>query len=66
MLPAVQNKLKDLAATTLMDQVDASVTIGQFRLGFPITLEVNDILIEKGKQDTLFFLQHPGQTQRQK
>jgi hypothetical protein len=56
LLPPVQNKLKSVAVSVMQDQLLAEVSIGQFTLGFPKKLNVEDILITKPGPDTLFYL----------
>ena len=56
LFPPVQNKLRNIAASTLHDQLKADVSIGQFRLGFPKKLNVRDVLISADQSDTLLYI----------
>ena len=55
-IPAVQQKLKTVAVSTLQEQLNSDVSIGNFRLEFPKKLKVNDILVAQNNSDTLFYL----------
>ena len=56
LLPVVQKKLKSITISAVEDQILADVSIGQFQLGFPKKLSVNDILISQSNFDTLLYI----------
>lgn len=56
MLPPVQRKLKTVSVSLLNEQLNAEVSIGDIRLGFPKKLKVHDILIAGTATDTLAYL----------
>ncbi len=56
LLPPVQRKLKTETEKALHKQLNADISIGAFRLGFPKTLKVQDILIAGDQNDTLAYL----------
>jgi hypothetical protein len=56
LLPPVQHKLKSISVSTMQEQLNAEVSIGDFRLGFPKKLKIHDILITGKASDTLVYL----------
>jgi len=56
LLPPVQNKIKKEGISALQSNLDCDVDIGNFRIGFPKKIKVNDICISKNN-DTLFYLE---------
>ncbi len=56
LLPSIQNKLKYLTITAISKQFDAKVSIGQFRIGFPKKLKIDDVLISTTVNDTLVYV----------
>jgi len=56
LIPSVQTKLKDITANAMEEQLNSDVSIGEFRLGFPKKIKVNDILVAQNNSDTLLYL----------
>lgn len=56
LLPPIQRKLKTETEKALETPLNAKVTIGDFRLGFPKKLKVQNILIASQNNDTLAYL----------
>lgn len=49
----IQNKLKNLVEGMAEEQLQAEVTVGRFRWGFPKTLKVQEVLIKNQDTDSL-------------
>lgn len=52
-IPSVQNFVKDIAVTQASKATGLNISINRILLRFPLTLNIDNIIIEKSKQDTL-------------
>ncbi len=56
LLPPVQRKLKQVTESALEERLDAKVSIGGFRLGFPKKISIENLSITTQQSDTLLYL----------
>jgi len=56
MIPAVQTRIKNAFVKTLQNRLNSNVSVGNFSLRLPKSLEINEILISKNESDTLLYL----------
>ena len=52
-LPPVQSFLKDIACDVVRDQTGMKVSIGTFRLGFPLDVVLDDVTVVEATGDTM-------------